>query len=190
MYNNNKVRLIIGKIDTSIPFQVGIRQGDSVSPLLFLFLMMTFAETVKAEWEKNSTQKIEFKRQRYPPQYTGQITSYPAKNISQGTLFNIFCMLYVDNGAFVFTSRVDIDTGSYLVYKKNSQFGLQMHIGTSDKTSKTECFFPHPGPFQTTHPSPAYHSPMDPSHLPVTPKLRQENEEQKRKRYDRLYDEA
>ena len=30
MYSNNKVRLIIGKIDTSIPFKVGVKQGDSI----------------------------------------------------------------------------------------------------------------------------------------------------------------
>ena len=41
---NNKVRLIIGKIDTSIPFEVGVKQGDSVAPVLFLYLMMDFVE--------------------------------------------------------------------------------------------------------------------------------------------------
>ena len=61
MYSNNNVRLIISKIDTSIPFKVGIKQGDSVAPVLFLFLVVAFAETVKAEWDKHSIQKIEFK---------------------------------------------------------------------------------------------------------------------------------
>ena len=49
MYSDNKVRLIIGKIDTSIPFEVGVKQGDSVAPVLFLFLMMAFAETIEEE---------------------------------------------------------------------------------------------------------------------------------------------
>ena len=61
MYRNNKLRLIIGKIDTSIPFEVGVKQGDSVAPMLSLFLMMALAETVEAEWDKHNTQKIEFK---------------------------------------------------------------------------------------------------------------------------------
>ena len=58
MYSNNKVRLSIGKIDTSIPFEVGVKQGDSVAPMLSLFLMMAFAETVEAEWDKHNIQKI------------------------------------------------------------------------------------------------------------------------------------
>ena len=47
MYSNNRVRLIIGKIDTSIPFEVGVKQGDSVAPVLFLFLMIAFAEVIE-----------------------------------------------------------------------------------------------------------------------------------------------
>ena len=58
MYSNNEVRLIIGKIDTSIPFEVGVKQGDSVAPVIFLFLVMAFAETVEAEWDKHNIQKI------------------------------------------------------------------------------------------------------------------------------------
>ena len=43
MYSNNKVRLIIGKIDTSIHFEVGVNQGDRIALVLFLFLVMAFA---------------------------------------------------------------------------------------------------------------------------------------------------
>ena len=112
MYSNNKVRLIIGKIDTSIPFEVGVKQGDRVALVIFLFLVMSFAETVEAEWDKHNIQKIEFKRHSNSPQSARRITSHTAKNFSQGTLFNIFCMLYVDDGAFAFISRRDIESGS------------------------------------------------------------------------------
>ena len=36
MYENSVVRLIIGEIDTSIPFKVGINKVDSMSPVLCL----------------------------------------------------------------------------------------------------------------------------------------------------------
>ena len=57
MYKNNKVRLIIGKIDTSIPFKVVVKQGERVALVLFLFLMTAFVETVKAEWDKQNIKK-------------------------------------------------------------------------------------------------------------------------------------
>ena len=47
MYKNSKVRLLIGEIDTTIPFNVGVKQGDSMAPVLFLFLIMGFAETLE-----------------------------------------------------------------------------------------------------------------------------------------------
>ena len=46
-YNKSIVKLIIGKVDTSIDLKVGFNQGDSTSPLLFLFLIMAFAETLE-----------------------------------------------------------------------------------------------------------------------------------------------
>ena len=42
MYKNSVVRLIIGKMDTPITFKVGVKQGDSMAPVLFLFLIMAF----------------------------------------------------------------------------------------------------------------------------------------------------
>ena len=55
-------------------------------------------------------------------------------------------MLYVDNGAFVFISRYELEISARLVFETFAKFGLQMHIGLAEKASKTECvFFPAPG---------------------------------------------
>ena len=137
MYSNNTVRLIIGTIDTSTPFEVRVKQGDSVAPVLFLFLMMAFAETIEKEWDKHGIQRIEFNQHDNSPHSVGRLTSHPAKNFSQGTLFDIFCMLYVDDGAFAFASRRDLEIGAYLVYKQFECLGLQMYVGNADKPSKT-----------------------------------------------------
>ena len=40
MYTDNKVRLLIGETDLSTLFEVGVKQGDSVAPVIFLFIMM------------------------------------------------------------------------------------------------------------------------------------------------------
>ena len=47
MYEKSIVKLIIGKVETSIEFKVGIKQGDSISSLQFMFLMMAFSETLE-----------------------------------------------------------------------------------------------------------------------------------------------
>ena len=47
MYDKSIVKLFIGKVDTSIEFKVGVKQGDSMDPALFLFLMMDFSEILE-----------------------------------------------------------------------------------------------------------------------------------------------
>ena len=81
------MRLIIGKIYISIPFEVEVKQGDSIAPVLLLFVMVAFAETIEKEWVRNVLKMIKFKRHRNSPQSSGRITSHPAKIFSHGTLF-------------------------------------------------------------------------------------------------------
>ena len=79
-------------------------------------------------------------------------------------------MLYVDNGAFAFETRRDMEIGANLIFKHFARFGLQMHVGSKSKPSKTECVFPpaHSHFKLLTLPSTAL--PEDSSSLPVIPK--------------------
>ena len=52
MYTDKKVSLILGNIDISISFEVGVKKRDSVALFLFLFIMMAFEETLEKEWVK------------------------------------------------------------------------------------------------------------------------------------------
>eukprot|EP00978_Attheya_sp_CCMP212_P034588 scaffold145570_cov33-Attheya_sp.AAC.1 len=46
------VNLKVGTADSrSIPYTVGVKQGDAMAPVLFLFLFQAFAETLEEEWE-------------------------------------------------------------------------------------------------------------------------------------------
>ena len=74
--------LIIGKIDISIPFEVGVRQGDIIAPILFLLIMMAFAETIDKECVRNALERIKLKRHSNSPQSSGRITSHLAKTFS------------------------------------------------------------------------------------------------------------
>jgi hypothetical protein len=50
MYTDLKVVLKIDKEITEIMQSVGVRQGDNMAPVLFLFLMSAAAETLKPAW--------------------------------------------------------------------------------------------------------------------------------------------
>ena len=50
MYDKSIVNTIIGKVETSSDFKVGVKQGDIMAPVLFMSLMMAFAKTLEDEW--------------------------------------------------------------------------------------------------------------------------------------------
>ena len=186
MYTDNNVILIIGKIDIYIPFEVGVKQGDIVALILFLFIMIAFAETIEKYWVRNDLKMIKFNGHSNSPQSSGRITSHPAKIFSHGTLFKIFFMLYVDDGAFAFETRKNMEIGSNLVFQHFNLFVLQMYIGSKSKLSKTECvFFPVPGHFKSTA-LPTYSS----SSLPLTLKQKKREWGNKEKIYDQKFVDA
>ena len=171
-----------------------------MAPVLFLFLVMAFAETLEEEWDDAKLTKPLFSRQEIIPTATAQLVSHKVtkKHSPRTTKFQLFCMLYVDDGAFTFTSRRDLEIGAELVHKKFARFGLEMHIGRGSKTSKTECiYFPPPGHFpeptstSTTLTSTqtsisSYHQPNPLS--TTSSKKTQENALVKRKRENEEYD--
>ena len=51
IYRNNTCVLKIENEITEIPQTVGVRQGDNMAPVLFLFLMTAFAKTLEIVWK-------------------------------------------------------------------------------------------------------------------------------------------
>ena len=50
MYYKSVVKIIIGNIETSNNFKEEIKQGDSIAPVLFMFLMISVSKTLKDKW--------------------------------------------------------------------------------------------------------------------------------------------
>ena len=125
---------------------VGVRQGDYMAPVLFIFMVMAFAETLETEWIKADLKMINLRQHTHSPRNVGKLTVHKKNNLEQGTPLALFCVIYVDDGAFTFEYRDQLTRGLNLIYQHFTKFGLEMHIGRGKKASKTECvFFPPPG---------------------------------------------
>jgi hypothetical protein len=61
LYTNPKVIVKIGREKVEIDHEVGMRQGDSMSLVIFLFLMSPFAETLEKEWKQSGLPEPIFK---------------------------------------------------------------------------------------------------------------------------------
>ena len=115
VYEKIIVKLIIVKVETSIELKVVVKQGDIMAPVLFLFLMMAFTKILEGEWTALGLSKARFVCKDNSPRSTGQLMSHRPVTLSSGIIFDLFYMLYVDDGAFVFESRTDIEKGITLL---------------------------------------------------------------------------
>ena len=90
---------------------IGVRQGDCTETVLFLFISMSFAETLDKEWEKAGLGMITFRQRTHSPRDKVSLNGYKKKTFSTGTLLEIFSVLYVDDGAFHFGNRAQLEQG-------------------------------------------------------------------------------
>ena len=85
---------------------------------------------------------------RYNPSLRRKVSK-----LSKGISFSFWKSYYVDDTAFVFLSRKDIEEASKLIKSHFARFGLTVHCGDrrNDGKSKTEAmYFPPPGKTATT----------------------------------------
>ena len=116
--------------------------------VLILFMMMAFDETLEEKSTKSGLSMITLQQRSHLLQDTGMLTGHKVKTFSQGNLLILFCVLYVDDGAFPFENRLQLELGLSLIHNPFIKLGLEMHIDRGNKASKTECiFFPPPGYF-------------------------------------------
>jgi hypothetical protein len=140
LYDGASVNLKVGEASPrSIPYTVGVKQGDAMAPVLFLFLMQAFAETLEDSWEEAD---IEVPTYNYHPNRErpiGRLVNQRTK--SKGTLLLLNNLLYVDDGAFIFTNKTDMIKAAEIIFDHFARFGLIMHIGKNGKKSKTEAMY-------------------------------------------------
>ena len=66
-------------------------------------------------------------------------------------MLELFQLLYVEDGAFLFESQDDMIKGVNLINTQFKKFGTEMHIGRDGKASKKKMhLLPAAGRFQTT----------------------------------------
>ncbi|KAL7549376.1 hypothetical protein ACHAWF_012644 [Thalassiosira exigua] len=164
-YTNLKVVFKLGDLSAEISQGVGVRQGDNMAPVLFLFLMATFSELLEKAYDEAGIIRVQVCRESDETFRKGQLFRHNVKKCSKSAttvLATIDNVIYVDDEGLPFVSRAQSEKGLPIAQQIMSYLGLEMHIGrrltVTDadgvdqeviKASKTECvFFPAPGYFK------------------------------------------
>ncbi len=102
-------------------------------PVLFLFLMSAFAETLELEWKNASIEvcKVKSVISLQLANGGGKLQGHLPKDYLSRSLaaVEIIQCLYIDDGAIIFTSQTNLTMGLDLIHKHFMHFGLEMHIG-------------------------------------------------------------
>ena len=178
MYTDLKVVIKIGKNKIEISQSVGVRQGDNMAPVLFLFLMAAVSDLIDQAWDREGIEKIEFRRPSDEDIHTGQLIRHPVRKDritgevmvnDQHISFKVNATIYVDDAAVPFPSRIQVERGLPIVEAIFSRLGMEVHVGEEEevideitgerkvvltKKSKTEVvWFPAPGELRALAPS-------------------------------------
>jgi hypothetical protein len=141
LYENVALKLSSGSMKDTIPYSVGVKQGDTMEPVLFIVLMQAMAETLEDKWKTADIQSVDLRHFKDTPKHHGCMHGQAWK--AKGTTFNLNKILYVDDGVFVFNTKGDMIKGAKILRRHMACFGLIMHIGRGGKNQRQKPYFPH-----------------------------------------------
>ena len=111
-------------------------QGDNASSVLFLYIMLAATDTIKTKHIHHSAPTYSFfPDNKNPNKQHGHLVRQPTA--SKGTTLSVDHILYVDDGAFISTTRDGIESMAQALYDHLAKFGLKMHVGKNNEESKT-----------------------------------------------------
>ena len=131
LHTDFSIKIRSGLRDIQLPYTTGVKQGDSLAPVLFNIYFQACIEVLDCRWNAERP----FFCHRDDSTLTGRDRCTP------GTLSTFYRSLYADDGAFILTSRKDLDDHIPLLFTTLQDFGLKMHIGRGDERGKTEAMF-------------------------------------------------
>jgi hypothetical protein len=105
----------------------GVKQGDNVAPVLFIFVI---PNSLDKKWEFE-TPDLRWYEDTQAGKPRGQLRGTNHSN--KGTKFSFFKSYYVDDTAFILLSREELVTASKLIVSHFRRFGLTIHTGVRSK---------------------------------------------------------
>ena len=119
LHTNVEYIIKIGKENEFIPATVGVKQGDNLGPILFIIFINAVITTIDDNWQNIKIPKVRhhgFKPNsnilKYNPDMKKKI-----RHTTKGITFTYNKSLYIDDAAFLFLSRKDLELGSKIIVK-------------------------------------------------------------------------
>mmetsp|Transcript_2185 Transcript_2185/g.3485 ORF Transcript_2185/g.3485 Transcript_2185/m.3485 type:complete len:125 (-) Transcript_2185:72-446(-) len=104
---------------------VGVKQGDNLAPVLFLFVMQAAMKTLDSVWREHNITTPLFSWQQEVENKPNNSTLTSQNPNKRGSLFDFWRSFYADDGAYLYASRDDMIQGTSFLHVH-----FIMHTGT------------------------------------------------------------
>ena len=133
LHANVQVKFIVNDVTNTIESVIGVKQGDILGPLLFLF----YLAAVMTTWRNIHKRPLCVFYTKNDDVLTGR------RYNTKGEEFTLADSEYADDTAVLFPCRESLELYLPLMIAHFAKFGLEIHIGTRtpEKDSKSEILF-------------------------------------------------
>lgn len=138
LHSNVKIDIKLGGDAVTILNTMGVVQGGTLSPTLFIIFVHAFVLTLDTSgWELPSYRTTEDDKLGI----RSMSHLVKKKNANEGEAFAAPYSFYADDSEFVFCGRPDLVYGTVKIRAHFRRWGLEMHVGRGEKPSKTVALF-------------------------------------------------
>ena len=133
MHKTVNVKFQVDGVSRTLLSIIGVKQGDVLGPDLFTF----YIAAIMITWRSEHNYELPLFRSNDDFVLTG-------RSSTAGTAANEFSLgdsEYADDTGLLFCSRADVDEQTPRVYSHFERWGMEVHVGTADKGSKSEILF-------------------------------------------------
>jgi Reverse transcriptase (RNA-dependent DNA polymerase) len=128
MYRDVRINCDVNGTLFSFESKSGVKQGDPLAPVLFLFAIQAALESMNKQWP--------VKKPNFEWCPTGGNLSTRITCKSKLATFELNRSIFADDAAILFCSRDDIVIGSKHVCDHFAKFGLEVHLGSRSEDGK------------------------------------------------------
>jgi Reverse transcriptase (RNA-dependent DNA polymerase) len=127
MYHGVEITCDVNGVNLSFPSKSGVKQGDPLAPILFLFAIQAALEPIDKQWPV-----------RKPALEWSPLGGHLSARVTRKSLVALTFNrpLFADDTAFVFLSQEELVKGSKHACEHFAKFGLEVHLGNKAGNGK------------------------------------------------------